>query len=330
MPTQARKQLRAEPRWLLLIHQIPADPAYLRVKVGRRLARVGAIALKNSVYVLPASDPCREDFTWTRREVVDGGGEAMLFEAMAVEGMTAAEIERMFREARAKDYTQIESALIALNDKNGRERDAALAELAKLEEQLREVERIDYFPTGAAEELRAALSALRVRLERRTSASSAPAEQVVMRADDYRGRVWVTRAGVKVDRLACAWLIRRFVDAQAKFKFVELASYAARGGELRFDMPEAEFTHVADHCSFEVLCTRFGLAEPGLSRIAEIVHDLDIKDGRYLHPETEGVRALIEGIVVQHTRDEARIEAASTLFEALLAAHGKPAPRRKR
>ena len=98
----------------MLIHQIPADPAYLRVKVGRRLARVGAIALKNSVYVLPASEPCREDFTWTRREVVDGGGEAMLFEATAVEGMTAAQIERMFRDARAKDYAALESALTTL------------------------------------------------------------------------------------------------------------------------------------------------------------------------------------------------------------------------
>jgi hypothetical protein len=330
MPTQARKEPRAELRWLLLIHQIPADPAYLRVKVGRRLARVGAIALKNSVYVLPATDPCREDFTWTRREVVDGGGEAMLFEATAVEGMTTAQIERLFRDARAKDYAEIESTLVALGDKKTHERDSTLAELAKLEEQLREVERIDYFSSGAAEGLRGRLGALRARLGQRMSASSAPAQQTALRAADFQGRVWVTRAGVKVDRLACAWLIRRFLDRDAKLRFVDLSSYVPKRGELRFDMPEAEFTHVGDQCSFEVLCARFGFGAPGLARIAEIVHDLDIKDGRYLHPETEGVRALVDGMVVQHARDEARIEAASVLFEALLAGHGTAAPKRKR
>jgi hypothetical protein len=243
--------------------------------------------------------------------------------------MTTPEIARMFRDARAKDYAEVESALTALGDKKPPERDVVLGELGRLEEQLREVERIDYFPNGTADELRAALGAVRTRIEQRTRAS-APAKHVALRAADYRGRVWVTRAGVKVDRVACAWLIRRFVDAQAKLRFVELATCVPRRGELRFDMPEAEFTHVGDLCSFEVLCARFGLSQPGLSRIAEIVHDLDIKDGRYLHPEAEGVRALIEGIVVQHARDEARIEAASTLFDALLAAHEAASPRRKR
>ena len=262
--------------------------------------------------------------------MVDGGGDAMLFEATAVEGMTTAEIERMFRDARAKDYAQIESVLAVFGDKKPRERDAALGELAKLEEQLREVARIDYFPNGSADELRAALSVVRTRIEQRTSPSSAPPQREVLRAADYRGRVWVTRAGAKVDRVACAWFIRRFVDADAKLKFVELASYAPKRGELRFDMPEAEFTHVGEQRSFEVLCMCFGLSEPGLLRIAEIVHDLDIKDGRYLHPETEGIRALIGGIVLQHRRDEARVEAASMLFDALLAVHATaPTTRRK-
>lgn len=329
MPRQATKG-DGEQRWLLLIHQIPADPAYLRVKIGRRLARVGAVALKNSVYVLPAIDPCREDFTWTRREVVDGGGEAMLFEASAVEGVTTTEIERMFRDARAKDYAAVANVLSELDAAKGRERGSALAELGKLEESLREIERIDYFPRGQAEELRDTLRALRARLEQRASTREEPASESVLRAADHRGRVWVTRTGVKVDRLACAWLICRFIDPKAKFKFVEATGYTPRRGELRFDMPEGEFTHVGDRCSFEVLCQRFALAPPGLSRIAEIVHDLDIKDGRYLHPETEGVRALIDGIVAQHEKDEARIAAASTLFDALLAAHGGGAARRRR
>jgi hypothetical protein len=108
--------------------------------------------------------------------------------------------------------------------------------------------------------------------------------------DQYQGRTWVTRTGVHVDRIASAWLIRRFIDRDATFKFVPAKGYAPEPGEVRFDMFEAEFSHEGDLCTFEVLCARFALAEPGLAAVAELVHDIDVKDGKFGRPETAGTR----------------------------------------
>ena len=318
-------------RWLLLIHQIPKDPAYLRVKVGRRLAAVGAVALKNSVYLLPNRDACREDFSWVRREIVDGGGEAAVFDASAAEGLSQDDLERMFREARKSDYQELAERVSALENTassaSPSARQAALSEAARIEERLGEVERIDFFSQLEAKATRERILKVRAALEQRVPKAEPP--RTLLRRADHEGRTWVTRSGVKVDRVACAWLIRRFIDKKAKFRFVDVAEYSHKASELRFDMPEGEFTHEGDLCSFEVLVKRFGLSESGLARIAEIIHDLDVKDGRYGRPETEGMRVLIQGLIAQHASDVARIEAASTLFEALLVAD-QPAPRRKK
>jgi hypothetical protein len=300
-----------------LIHQLPSEPAYLRVKVGRRLAKIGAVAIKNSVYLLPAMEACREDFSWTRREIADDGGEAVMFEATTLEGLTASEVERLFRDARARDYRELERALDEIAKSRAADRQGALGDLARVEEQLAALARIDFFPSGAGNSVRERVAHVRKELSQAKPDRAAPL--LKLSAADYQGRTWVTRRGVKVDRVASAWLIRRFIDPAAKLKYVEWADYKRRSGELRFDTPDGEFTHRGDLCSFEVLCSSFDLKRSGLKRIAEIVHDLDVKDGRYRHPETEGVAAIIEGIVAQHSRDDARVEAASALLDALLA-----------
>jgi hypothetical protein len=99
----------------------------------------------------------------------------------------------------------------------------------------------------------------------------------------------VTREGVHVDRIASAWLIRRFIDLEARFKFVPSRGYVPRAGEIRFDMADAEYTHVGDDCTFQTLVRRFGLAERPLRTIGEIVHDIDCKDELFGRPETAGV-----------------------------------------
>lgn len=308
--------------WLLLIHQIPATPAYLRIKVGRRLARVGALALKGSVYALPASDTCREDFSWVRREIVDGGGEALVLSASTIEGLSDAELVRMFQDARAKDYAELAAELALLSEagrsEKARERQAALAELGRLELRFREVQRVDFFRVSAGAELAGRLEQLKQALEQRSPLPDAAARKE-LRSADYQGRTWVTRTGIKVDRMACAWLIGRHIDKKPKFRFVEPAAHSPRKGELRFDMAEGEFTHEGELCSFEVLCQRFGIKSPAIVRLGEIIHDLDIKDGRYGHPETEGVRRMLDGIVAQQARDDARVNAASSLFDVFVA-----------
>lgn len=155
----------------------------------------------------------------------------------------------------------------------------------------------------------------------RTGEGSEPTK-ASMEASGYRGRTWVTRSGIKVDRMASAWLVRRFIDPAATFKFVPAKAYQPAPGELRFDMSEAEFTHEGELCTFEVLVQRFALTDPALRVVAEIVHDLDLKDARYGREEAPGIGQLVAGIVAAHADDEARLARGAALFDDLYAAHG--------
>lgn len=306
------------PRWLLLVHQIPPAPGYLRVKIGRRLQGLGAVPLKNSVYVLPRSDEWLEDFQWVRREIVAGGGEAFVSEASFVEGLTDEAIESLFNTARRADYAALAGEVRKLRSaKGGRKatsaRESAAVGLARLRRKLEEVMAIDFFGADGREAVQEELAALSARLRGSDSRDPAPERAV----GDVRGRTWVTRSGVKVDRIASAWLIRRFIDPQARFKFVRGQAYQPQEGELRFDMFEAEFTHEGDRCTFEVLVDRFGLADRALRQVAEIVHDVDLKDGRFGRPEAMGVERLVAGIAARHAQDDARIADGATVLEAL-------------
>lgn len=136
---------------------------------------------------------------------------------------------------------------------------------------------------------------------------------------NYLGRTWVTRAGIKVDRIGSAWLIRRFIDPQATFKFVDTSSYKHSASELRFDMYEGEFTHEGEMCTFEVLVSRFELLEkhPALQSLAEMIHDIDLKDNRYQRPETSGLSRMLDGLCARTSDDGERLQQGSQIFDAL-------------
>jgi hypothetical protein len=313
-------------RWLMLIHQIPPKPAYLRVKVGRRLARIGAVALKNTVYVLPRGEGALEDFQWVLREVTAAGGEATLLDAHLVDGLSDAEVEGLFRSARDADYTTITEEARALEQRLGTgtpdddARRQAEAELARLERRLEEIATIDFFGASGRETAHGLLAALRARV---TPQSTPPPARKERTANECRGRTWVTRTSIHVDRIASGWLIRRFIDTDAVFKFVPAKGYVPEPGELRFDMFEAEFSHEGDLCTFEVLCARFSLDAPGLRAVAELVHDIDLKDAKFGRPEVAGLAAQIAGLALLHRDDEARLARGSELFEELLAYFAK-------
>jgi hypothetical protein len=234
--------------WLVLIHQLPPTPNYLRVKVRRRLRRLGAVALKQTVYVLPNTDEALEDFQWLRQEIDSAGGSAIIAESRFVEGISDEEIW------------------------------AALA-------------------------------------GERTDASQPAAQAAPDRIQP--GRMWVTRADVHVDRIASAWLIRRFIDPKARFKFVPARGYTPRRGDLRFDMTGAEYTHVAEDCTFQTLLKRFHLRDPALTALGEIVHDIDCKDELFKRPETSGIQSLIRGIVRASADDLVRIERGAAMLDDL-------------
>jgi hypothetical protein len=135
--------------------------------------------------------------------------------------------------------------------------------------------------------------------------------------ESYRGRTWVTRKGIFVDRIASAWLVRRFIDPKAKFKFVVGKGYEPSPGELRFDMFDAEFTHVGDRCTFEVLLDRMGLKDPALDAIGEVVHDIDLKDEKFRRPQAAGLETLLAGVALRAKDDDERLTRGSAIFDDL-------------
>jgi len=311
---------------MLLIHQIPPTPAYLRVKIGRHLTGIGAVAIKNSVYALPRNDETQEDFQWVLREIVKGGGDASLVEARFIEGLSDEQVTGLFQAQREGDYRELaaEAREVAASlPKRGPPSDDRRAErarqLARLRRRATELAAIDFFGAPGREVVEGLLSAMEARM--RTVEGSEPAKAPLDRAK-HRGRTWVTRTGIKVDRMASAWLIRKFIDPEARFEFVPAKGHQPAKGELRFDMFEAEFTHEGELCTFEVLVQRFGLADPALRAIAEIVHDIDVKDAKYGREEAPGIGQLVAGIATAHPDDESRLARGAALFDDLYAAQG--------
>lgn len=307
--------------WLLLIFQLPSKPAYLRVKIWRRLQSIGAVAVKNSVYALPASDETQEDCQWLLREINAGGGEGMICDARLIDGLTDAQVQQMFDAARDADYAAIADEARAMSaslsgQQGEQSAEQARSQVVRLRKRLDDIQSVDFFGASGSESAEGLIAALEDQLQKANSApladgaASAPAPIPI-------NSVWVTRTGVHVDRIASAWLIRRFIDPGMQLKFVPAKGYVPAPGELRFDMFDAEFTHEGDKCTFEVLLDRAGLDESALHAVAEIIHDIDIKDGKFGRDESAGIQTLITGICLSTSDDEQRILRGASVFEDL-------------
>jgi hypothetical protein len=307
--------------WLLLIHQLPAKPAYLRVKIWRRLQALGAVAVKNAVHVLPMNEETQEDFEWLLREIQEGGGEAFVCEARLIDGLSDEDVRALFDRARDADYAEVVKDARALAKSlrpNAKSETIAelRAQVARLRKRLAEIVAVDFFGAIGRETAEALVRSLEARLNEDESVT----DKAIVDPNalgTLHNRTWVTRQGVYVDRIASAWLIRRFIDPEARFKFVAGKGYRPKEGDLRFDMFEAEFTHEGDKCTFEVLLERGALKEPALRAIAEIIHDIDLKDSKFGRTEVAGIRTLIEGISVATKDDSERIARGSEVFNDL-------------
>ena len=289
-------------RFCLLVHQLPPRPRYLRAQVRQRLLRVGALPLKNSVYALPLRDECVEDLQWIAQEAASAGGEAFTCEARFLSGLDDRALVKRFQGLAEAAYRGLLGEL---------RRKGAAAALPRQRKRLAEIAGTDFFGARGRKEVEREMK----KLERRTQ--RAPAARAATRLRELRGRTWVTRRDPHVDRLASAWLVRRFVDARARFRFVDPKSARLGPRELGFDMPGGAFTHEGGRCTFEVLLARLQLRDPALVPIAEIVHDIDLKDERFGRAETDGVRSLLLGLYRTTPNDAARLERGIALFDDL-------------
>src|SRR6516164_9566548 len=230
--------------WLLLVHQLPAKPAYLRVKIWRRLQDIGAVAVKNAVHALPMNEETQEDFEWLLREIQEGGGEAFLCEARLIDGLSDEEVRALFDRARDADYAKVVKDARALaKSLRPNAKSAALAEfrvqVARLRKRLAGVVSVDFFGAIGRETAEGMIKNLEARLNE------------------------------------------------------------------------------GDKCTFEVLMERSALKDAALRAIAEIIHDIDLKDSKFGRTEVAGIRTLIEGISVATKDDSERIARGSEVFNDL-------------
>ncbi len=310
--------------WSVLFLTLPSQPGAVRLRVWRALKTLGCGSLRDGVYVLPHSEAAL--FDPVVAEVRSHGGQASVLVLSTRHDEQREEVLALFdrteayRQWRAEVQT-LTTALPSLEETEARRRWRGIAEV------LQALRRTDYYPGVAAEQAQTELEALRQTLDAHFSPGEpvALASHGIPRLDirKFQGKRWATRARPWVDRLACAWLIRRFIDTEARFLWLTdpAGSTPAPRGALGFDYDGARFTHVGPLVSFEVLAASFGLdADSRLQRIARAVHFLDI--GGIPVPEAAGLEAVLSGLRQVHADDDQLAEAASTVFDALLAAPG--------
>jgi hypothetical protein len=280
--------------------------------------------LKQAVYALPDTPEAREDFEWLKTEVKAAGGDASVFAADSVDAWTDDGLIEEFRRARqdlyeelSRDVEEVLTRSASARRPRGTRAPALHRLLDIFRERLAAAERIDFFGSAGRDRVLAALRQLEDRIggTGRRPAPSGPGDYSGRKAT-FQGRLWITRPRPGVDRMASAWLIRLFIDPQARFGFAPDRESVPDHG-VPFDMFGVEFSHQGDGCTFETLCSVFGIAGPALSRIAAIVHDLDLKDGRFGAPECSTVGAMIEGLQLACRDDGPLLEQGMTLFDSL-------------
>ena len=313
------------PRWLLLAHQLPARRSNARVKTWRRLQQLGAVPSRHSVYVLPNTEQCREDFEWLRTEIVALGGEATVFAADAISQGGTEDIVATFQETRTRHYRALHQEIQRLAAKmRGRrgaadQRDQTARAVRAVRDRFDALERIDFFGAAARDAAAAALAALERKAVGAATARQAPVP--AFKKGEFKRRRWVTRRRPGVDRMASAWLIRQFIDPEAVFAFVDNPA----ASDVPFDMYSGGFGHRGGLCTFEVLCEAFRIKVAPVARIAQIVHDLDLKENKYGAPEAAVIGRMIDGLRALHADDAALLAHGIGMFDALARSFEKTA-----
>lgn len=308
-------------RWLMLVISLPSHSATPRMRVWRALKAAGAAVLRDGVYLLPDQPAPRDAFCDQAREVEEADGTAYLVPFELLTGDTH-DYARLFD--RTEQYAELLVRIVDL-----KERLATLSEpearkrLTQLQRDSVALTTIDYFPGPACEQAREALA----ELEAATTATYSSGEPSAVAREikrlhiaDYRGRTWATRTRPWVDRLASAWLIRRFIDPEARILWLQNPQDCPPEA-LGFDFDGAAFTHAGARVTFEVLAASFGLAEDrGLAKLGKLVHYLDV--GGVPVAESDGVKTILGGMRQRFTNDDALFAEASATFDALYTAYG--------
>lgn len=313
--------------WLLIFYSVPSNPVSNRMMIWRKLSKVGAVQLKGAVYILPATEEHEEFLQWLIDEVKTMGGDGAFVRTDEIRTMADADIRRLFIAQADEEYSRLEKALNVLERKIQSIRQGTKSEegkhladqVAKFTKEFEGVAKRDFYNSSTGLAMRKRIQAVEAGL--RDAGKKAPAEAASIMSrltQDYQGKIWATRKNPFVDRMASAWLIRRFIDPKASFIFFDEHNIGSLDNTtVAFDVRGAEFTHVGDLCTFEVLIKSFAIKDKAVKKIAEIVHDLDVKDEKYAKLETAGVEEILIGLRKASKDDSAALEQGIKVFEML-------------
>jgi hypothetical protein len=304
---------------LLLLVGVPPTPSSLRVRVWRRLRSLGAVPLKRSAYLLPDTPERYEDFQWLAQEIQRQGGEATLIRVQQIENVTDDDVLRLFHEPRDQDYRQLAAryrkALQALEKKSAAKNARLQDELARLAKDHQRIRDVDFFEARGGAEVRRLEEAIAMRTRRPESLRRE--EPPTLELGKLHGRRWVTRPRPHIDRIASAWLIKRFIDTEAQFVFAPPAEFPEDA--IAFDSPGVELSHHGEDCTFETLVKRARLRDRRLVRLAEVVHEADLRDGKFAHEEARGIDAAVRALLAASSDDHTVLAQGMALFEGLYA-----------
>jgi len=328
----ARKPSSKNPAWLLFFYSVPSRPVNSRMKIWRKLSRAGALQFKGAVYLLPFSDEHQEFFQWLVSEVAAMGGEAAYVKAETLATTSNAEVIALFDEQRQREYQALSGVVDECEMRlNSIQKGSAVKNIKGFSDQiykaaktLQDLQNIDFFSSRAGAALRTRVEALTSALKNMPGGKTETKELTLIPArqiKEYQGRTWTTRKRPFIDRMASAWLIRKFIDRKASFTFMDERTLKRSGeGTVSFDVSGGDFTHRGDLCTFEVLVKSFGLKDIIVKKIAEIVHELDIKDDRYRTADAKGLESVLAGIRKTAKDDADALEKGMAVFEMIYAA----------
>ncbi|MBI3830838.1 MAG: chromate resistance protein [Planctomycetes bacterium] len=311
MKTGMRKGSRkGSQRWLLLLYALPTRRSSERVNFWRKLKKFGALQIKSSAYVLPDEPAQHERFQWLSKQIRDGGGEATLIRLTEIEGMPSEKIVSAFNDLREKEYRKLSRELAAFVRKNKPNVGAKHSvSLDRFQSQFRELQEIDYFKCPAAQNVRTLLQ----------QAAQLPVVSMQdtrpLKPKDFFRREWITRPRPQIDRVGSAWLIRKFVDHEARFKFVD--SPKNHPLAIPYDMYDVEFSHHGDDCTFETLVRRFRIEDRAVKVLAEMIHDADLEDEKFQRVECVGLDRILKGLNKQGLSNDVVLAKGFECFDAL-------------
>lgn len=305
------------PTWILMFYSMPSKPERNRIRVYRRLQKEGTLSLKDGVYILPFSDDRYEFFQWLSQEIKTLGGEMQFVTIEKIEMMENTDIVALFQRQSDISYSDIGERVSAFTININQEYETR-QNLKKIIRDFDALYVIDFFQSQKGNVLQKTIRNLQQDVESTFSSIPIESEPSVSlhNIENYQQKQWQTRTRPFVDRMASAWLIRKFIDTNAEFMFANTID-TSKSEIVTYDMNDADFTHVGDLCTFEVLLNAFSIDDERANKIANIVHNLDLNDDKYNTPEAEGIKLILTSIRTNASDDYEILEKSNEIFEYL-------------